>query len=433
VAAARRGADADATERGVRTHVESGARAVAAYVACDALGSASPRAEKVRKSAPSLSARGAGGRASGDGADFRTFFAHSRSLRPPLGRPLGVPRERRLWGPGEVLGVVGRAHEGRPLFATDDDRRFFVERLRKVFVAPAVELLAWALLINHYHLLIRVGDVAPGRVFLRFNTVLAQRERRRRGDHGAVFQDRFWSRPCDGDLLHLLTYVLGNPVHHRVLPSAEALETYPWTAYPEVLGLAKPGLVDAAATLRLVHPDPRVAVPTLREAMAARIAGWHGQRAGVDVCDDPVCRRAADGCLLVHHERRSSPGLEQAPESASVSRRGISTEHDRRRERRLALIASGRGLRDVVAMTAAHLGADADAVERGVRTHVESGARAVAAYVACDALGCPVGEVAALLGVSGTALPRARRRGRAILEARGWTTDDVVGSLTTSA
>ena len=47
-----------------------------------------------------------------------------------------------------MLSIVGRAHEGRPIFATDEDRGFFVDRLRRVFVPGAAQLLAWALMVT---------------------------------------------------------------------------------------------------------------------------------------------------------------------------------------------------------------------------------------------------------------------------------------------
>ena len=62
-----------------------------------------------------------------------------------------MPRQRRLWEPGDLLSIVGRGYEGRPLFASDDDRRFFVERLARVFRPADVDLLAWALLVSHLH------------------------------------------------------------------------------------------------------------------------------------------------------------------------------------------------------------------------------------------------------------------------------------------
>jgi hypothetical protein len=35
---------------------------------------------------------------------------------------MGVPREHRPWEAGDLLSIVGRGHEGRALFGTDDDR-----------------------------------------------------------------------------------------------------------------------------------------------------------------------------------------------------------------------------------------------------------------------------------------------------------------------
>jgi REP element-mobilizing transposase RayT len=334
-----------------------------------------------------------------------------------------VPRERRAWAPGDVLSIVGRAHEGRPIFATGEDRRFFLDRLQRVFAPGEVGLLAWALLINHYHLVIRVRDEEPGRLFLRLNTVVARRERRRRGDHGAVFQDRYWSGRCEGEgaAVALLTYVLGNPVHHGVVPTAEALETYEWTAYPEVLGLRAPGLVDARETLALVHPDEAVARRTLREAMSWRVARWRSARDGVDVCEEPGCRGARDACGLVHPERvRLANGRFGAhPGPAAPAEAGISRVHDDRADRRSRLLAAGWRAADLVAAVCARLGADPAAVLRGERRRPESRARSVVACVACEGAGERVGEVARLLGVSGTAAAAARRRGRRILDGLG--------------
>jgi REP element-mobilizing transposase RayT len=41
-----------------------------------------------------------------------------------------------------------------------------------VFRPGDVDLLAWALLINHYHLLIRVTDATPESLFRRLNTAV---------------------------------------------------------------------------------------------------------------------------------------------------------------------------------------------------------------------------------------------------------------------
>lgn len=303
-----------------------------------------------------------------------------------------MPRQRRPWKPGCILSIVGRGHEGRPLYATDDDRRFFVDRLRRVFVPRDVDLYAWALLTNHYHLMIRITEAAPETLFRRLNTSLGMRERRLRGDHGAVFQGRYWSRPCEeeGSVLAVLSYVLGNPARHGVVRDAASLAYHPWTAYPEILGTASPGLVDPGKTLALLHPDEATARGLLSDALAARVARWQSERAGIDVCEEPGCRGASDGCLLVHPDRGRGPPRDSLPPPCVPWRpQGISRAHDERAERRARLRGAGWRPSDLVAPVCDRLGAHSAAVVGGRRHPAACAARAVIAFVACDGVGLP--------------------------------------------
>lgn len=341
-----------------------------------------------------------------------------------------MPRSARLWEPGDLLSVVVRAHEGRPIFAGDDDRGFFVDRLRRVFVATDVDLLAWALLVNHFHLLIRVTRLPPERLFRRLGTALGLRERRLRGDHGAVLQGRYWSRPCrdESSVLSALTYVLGNPVHHGVVPSAAALESYAWTATPEVLGCASPGLVDATKTLGLVHPDPETARASLRVALADRVARWKSQRAGFDLCEEPGCRGEPDGCLLVHPRRvrtfRTDGGDAAPPVASSIA--GIATIHDEQFDRQARLRLRGWRPADLVGPVCLRLGATPTALLDGSHRPPECAARAAIAHVACDGAGVLGAEIAELLRVSDSAVTRARVRGARVLSEHGWSVDEVL-------
>lgn len=325
------------------------------------------------------------------------------------------------------MSIVGRTHEGRPIFVTDDDRLFFVDRLRSVFRPGAVDLLAWGLLVNHFHLVIRVLGVPPGELFLRLMSPVARRERRRRGDYGTVWGDRYWSGRCrdDGGLFALLLYVLGNPVHHGVVPNAEALETYPWTGYPEILGLCAPRLVEPAKTLAHIHPDLEVARGILREGMSGRAARWQAERNGVDLCEEPGCRGADDLCGGVHRHRvrrRAAPSARAGSDALAT----VAREHDERVARAAALQARGWRPADLVVPVCARFGADPQALLGGGRKAPESAARALIACVACDAAGVPMRVLADVLGVSGAAVSLARERGAALLAARGWTAEDVL-------
>jgi len=66
-----------------------------------------------------------------------------------------MPRSARLDLPGLLQHVMVRGIERRDIFVDDDDRRAFVGRLGELLGATQTELLAWALLSHHFHLLVR--------------------------------------------------------------------------------------------------------------------------------------------------------------------------------------------------------------------------------------------------------------------------------------
>ena len=68
-----------------------------------------------------------------------------------------MPRGPRLDAPETLHHVMGRGIERRRLFEGPADRRDFVARLVVVGGATGLRVLAWALLPNHVHLLVRTG------------------------------------------------------------------------------------------------------------------------------------------------------------------------------------------------------------------------------------------------------------------------------------
>ena len=82
----------------------------------------------------------------------------------------GMPRRARIDAPGALHHVIGRGIERRKIFLDDNDRDNFVERLRTILSGTATSCLAWALLPNHYHLLLRTGNVPVATVMRRLPT-----------------------------------------------------------------------------------------------------------------------------------------------------------------------------------------------------------------------------------------------------------------------
>ena len=63
-----------------------------------------------------------------------------------------MPRLARLDAPGVLHHVMGRGIERKKIFYNDNDRNDFIDRLASLAKEGAMEIYAWVLMPNHFHL-----------------------------------------------------------------------------------------------------------------------------------------------------------------------------------------------------------------------------------------------------------------------------------------
>jgi REP element-mobilizing transposase RayT len=319
-----------------------------------------------------------------------------------------MTRKIRRWEPGAIYHAAARAHCGDDFLADDEDRAFLVKRAVRAFEETDAVCLAWAVMRNHYHMLVRC-ERPPGATFARLNTAIAWRMARRRGERGAVFQGRFFSDTCDDEtsLLERLSYVLANPIHHGVVRTVAELCDYRWSPVAELLGRRTPVLTDVDACLALIHPDPAIARRTLLELLEIRARRWAE--------DD---RYPTDDPDLAEPRAASAPqAMASLPPARAAAAAALPSGVE---------ISCPGGLAALVPVVCNLTGADPDAVQRGMQTRPEYVARSVIAYVACDIGGASMIDAAGWLGVSASALTHSRRRGRLRLATLGVSAREVL-------
>ena len=81
-----------------------------------------------------------------------------------------MPRQARIDAPGALHHVICRGIERRKIFRDNKDRNDFIERLGSVFTETSTPCLAWALMPNHFHLLLRTGHTPIAGVMRRLLT-----------------------------------------------------------------------------------------------------------------------------------------------------------------------------------------------------------------------------------------------------------------------
>jgi REP element-mobilizing transposase RayT len=69
-----------------------------------------------------------------------------------------MPRLARLDAPGILHHVMGRGIERKKIFIIDTDRNEFIDRLAAIAEKDAMDVYAWVLMPNHFHLLCKTHN-----------------------------------------------------------------------------------------------------------------------------------------------------------------------------------------------------------------------------------------------------------------------------------
>ncbi len=113
-----------------------------------------------------------------------------------------------------------------------------MERLGKVVSDSDTQCFAWALIPNHFHLLLKTGTTPISTVMKRLLTGYAMHYTRRHKRYGPLFQNRYKSILCQEDsyLLELTRYVHLNPLRVKLVPDIRGLGNYPYSGHSVLMG-----------------------------------------------------------------------------------------------------------------------------------------------------------------------------------------------------
>ncbi len=150
-----------------------------------------------------------------------------------------MPRPPRVDLPDAVYHVTSRGNGRADIFHSDEDRRRFLAQLADHLQLAGVDLFAFVLMDNHFHLLCRTPRANLSRFMQRLLSSYSLYARYKHRRPGHLFQGRFKAKLVDGDeyLLAVTRYIHLNPIKIaacRRLSAAERierLESYCWSSH----------------------------------------------------------------------------------------------------------------------------------------------------------------------------------------------------------
>jgi putative transposase len=150
-----------------------------------------------------------------------------------------VGRDPRIQTADAIHHVYSRGNRREVIYRVDYDFHRFLLYLCDELVKRDWRCLAYALIPNHYHLVIETPEANLSAGMHRLNLRWAKAFNREYRQYGHVFQSRFGSRVVTDELdfNNVLRYVLRNPVNAGL--GSDARE-WPWSSYSEIAGAAEP-------------------------------------------------------------------------------------------------------------------------------------------------------------------------------------------------
>ena len=158
-----------------------------------------------------------------------------------------MARPLRIEYPGAWYHVTCRGNERKAIFSDDLDRKKFLEILAESAEFYDIEIHAYVLMDNHFHLLLMSRQANLKDFMQRFNTTYTVNYNRRHRRNGHLYHGRYKAIVVDSDSypLELSRYVHLNPVRIKkysqfeVKKKAKIIRSYPWSSYHGYVNLKR--------------------------------------------------------------------------------------------------------------------------------------------------------------------------------------------------
>ena len=157
-----------------------------------------------------------------------------------------MPRRHTVFLQGNYYHIYNRGANKQKIFYETDNYVFFLRRLKKYTIQYAIRVIAYCLMPNHFHLLLRIdGDHGLSRCLSQLLNAYVKAMNKKYGRTGPLFSDRFKSILVEKNnyLIHICRYIHLNPLTAGLVTD---LENWPFSNYLEFIGKRNGVLYDAS-------------------------------------------------------------------------------------------------------------------------------------------------------------------------------------------
>ena len=182
-----------------------------------------------------------------------------------------MPRAPRVLIEGGLYHVYNRFARGEEVFADPEEAIEFLDLLRDLKQRDDLQVFAWSLLSNHYHLAVQTSAVPLSRTMRTLQGGFAKAFNRRWGRSGPLWQSRYQTRLVDSQRYteQLIFYIHLNPVRAGLVDDPV---TYVFSGHREMVGRVSEPLLDVDDALLSFGDTTKTARRTYLKRLNAALA-----------------------------------------------------------------------------------------------------------------------------------------------------------------
>ena len=146
--------------------------------------------------------------------------------------------KKKIWYPGAIYHVIARGNRKDVIFIDKEDFNAYLNILEDTLIYYShlnYEIIAYCLMNNHFHLIIKTNEEPLKNFMSRINSIYARYFNKKYDYVGHLFEKSYFSSiiQTDTQLLETSKYIHLNPVRAKIV---ELPEQYRWSSYGVFIG-----------------------------------------------------------------------------------------------------------------------------------------------------------------------------------------------------
>ncbi|KXH86105.1 transposase [Sporosarcina sp. HYO08] len=144
-----------------------------------------------------------------------------------------MTRRKRDWMPNAYFHVIMRGNNRQNIFQTKEDQMQMIRAIEFAYDKYPFTMLAFCIMTNHYHLLIKSEEAELSKIMARINRRYSDYYAKRYNHVGRIYQRRYFAKHANGPdaILAISSYIHRNPIDTQV-PMVKNLEDYSYSSFP---------------------------------------------------------------------------------------------------------------------------------------------------------------------------------------------------------